>query len=115
RRIPELNDDPAWRAFNRFRSLVRAPGGEHMLEVQTRMITELERIRAAHPHGIVAVISHGDALRAAILHYLGMPLDFIHRIEISPASVTAVDVSDGAPRLRCLNWRAPDDGGKFCL
>lgn len=96
-----LNQDPRWHAFNRFRSGIRAPGGELMLEVQTRMVAEMERLRGEHAERTVAIVSHGDVIKAAVMHYLAMPLDLLQRIEISPASVSVIRVSDrGAKVLR---------------
>lgn len=101
RRFTELHDDPLWQRFNRFRSGTRAPGGELMSEVQARMATTLERLHARHPDDYVAVVSHADPLRAVLLHYAGMPLDFFLRLEISPTSVSVLDLHDhGAVILR---------------
>ena len=104
RTMAELDSDPAWHRFNQHRSLARAPGGEMMLESQARMVAELERIRIAHPDATAAVFSHGDIIRAAVLHYLGMPLDFYERIRIDPASITVVELDSAAqPRVVRLN------------
>lgn len=103
RTMQELDDDPLWRDFNVRRSVVRPPGGEMMLETQARMVAELERIRAAHRDQTVAVFSHGDVIRSAVLHYLGMPLDFYDRIVIDPASVTVLEFHGGAAQVTRLN------------
>jgi probable phosphoglycerate mutase len=83
-----LASDPGWQAFNSFRSLTRAPGGELMPEVQTRIVDAIDEIRARHPGEVVAIFSHGDVIRAAVAYFLGMPLDLFQRIEIRPASVS---------------------------
>lgn len=103
RTMADLDTDPAWHHFNLFRGSARAPGGEMMLETQARMVAELERIGAAHPGATVAVFSHGDVIRAAVLHYLGMPLDFYGRIQIDPASVTTIDFQAVRATVVCLN------------
>jgi probable phosphoglycerate mutase len=74
-----------------------------MLEAQARMVAELERIRESHPDGVVAVFSHSDIIRAAVLHYAGMPLDLFERIEIQPASVSVIELGDAGPRILKLN------------
>ena len=74
-----------------------------MLETQARMIAELERIRKEDPAGVAAVFSHCDVIRAAIMHYAGIPLDFYQRIRIDPASVTTVDLDDYGPHIIALN------------
>lgn len=101
--ISELDTQEHWRRFNAYRSCVRAPGGELMIEAQTRMVRELDQLRARHPEGTIAIVSHGDPLRAALAHFLAIPLDLMLRFEISPASVSVVEASDWAPRILCVN------------
>jgi broad specificity phosphatase PhoE len=103
RSFEELDSDPEWRRFNTTRSSVRAPGGELMIEAQTRMIAEIEEIRSEHNSDAVAIVSHGDPLRVLIAHYLGTSLDSMLRFEISPASVTVVQICDSGPRILCMN------------
>lgn len=81
-----LADQPEWVRWNRFRSQSRPPNGETMLDVQSRAVAALHRLRTAHPGHEVAVISHGDVLRGVLLHALGMPLDLIHRLDVAPGS-----------------------------
>jgi probable phosphoglycerate mutase len=103
RTIAELDLNPLWHRFNLSRSNTRAPGGELMLETQARMVAELERIRYADPDGVVAVFSHGEAIRSAVMHYAGIPLDLYQRIEIHPASVSTIDLFAHGPRIVRLN------------
>jgi probable phosphoglycerate mutase len=92
-----------WTSFNTTRSLVRAPGGELMIEVQTRMVREVESIRERHPNEIVAIVSHLDPLRALLAHCLGISLDFLLRFEINPGSVSILRYFDDQPRILCMN------------
>lgn len=101
--LQDLRDDPLWKHYNAFRSSTRAPGGESMLDVQLRMVMEIESLRRQHPEGAVAIVSHGDAIRAAVLHYAGIPLDLMQRIEISTASVSVILVEDHGPQVLGLN------------
>ena len=101
--IAELDQREDFRKFNTYRAGARPPGGEMMIEVQTRIIRELHCLEERHPGETVAVVSHGDPLRSAAAYYLGIPLDLMQRFEIAPASVTAVEVADWGPRVLCLN------------
>ncbi len=103
RNFHDLEPDAEWRRFNANRALGRAPGGESMQEVQVRAVNELERLRRLHEGETVAVVSHAEWIRSAVLHYLGAPLDLFARIEIAPASVTTVDLSEWQPVVRGLN------------
>ncbi|HWQ34161.1 MAG TPA: histidine phosphatase family protein [Blastocatellia bacterium] len=69
----------------------------------------LVRLRQAHANELIAVVSHGDVIRAAVTYYAGIPLDLFQRIEIGPASVSVVEVSEYGPRLLRLN----DTGSLF--
>ncbi len=103
RTFAELNQDSRWRQFNATRSTVRAPGGELMTEVQTRMASEIENLRRKHDGETVVLVSHADPLRSLIAHYLEISLDLIFRFDISPASVSILRFVVGSPSILCLN------------
>ena len=100
--LDQVRASTAWKEFNSFRSCARIPGGELMLEVQARAVAELERLREHHAGWVIAV-SHGDVIRAAIAHYAGIPLDLMQRLEIGPASVSALSFDAGGVRILRLN------------
>jgi broad specificity phosphatase PhoE len=68
-------------------------------------VSGIHNITEIHPASTIAVFSHADMIRAAVMHYLGMSLDLISRIEISPASVTILDIYRDTSRLMLLNYR----------
>ena len=112
RTLSELDGDPRWHAFNSAREHTRIPGGELMAEAIDRAAEALARMEQAHPGGVVAAVSHGDIIRGLLLRALRMPLDEVHRIEVSPASVSAVQVWDGEPgRVLSVNWRTEGPTG----
>jgi probable phosphoglycerate mutase len=76
RDFPELEHDPRWHLFNVFRSGTPAPQGESMLEAQARMMRALYRVAPEHAGETVAIFSHADAIKAALMCMLGIPLDF---------------------------------------
>jgi ribonuclease H / adenosylcobalamin/alpha-ribazole phosphatase len=106
--LRELEGLPEWRTFNSFRSGSRIPGGESMAEVLARAVNEVDRITRAHrgPGALIALVSHGDVLRALIGHFFGVPPDLLHRLEVSPASVTVVILEEYGPQLLLLNSTA---------
>jgi probable phosphomutase (TIGR03848 family) len=101
--LDALESDPLWRRFNAFRSVTPAPGGESMLDVQIRIVALMRQLRARHAAAPIAIVSHGDVLRAAVLYALGIPLDLFLRIEIAPASISIVELDDWGWRLTLLN------------
>lgn len=98
-----LHADPRWAEWNKFRSVVRMPGGEAMSEVQGRVVTFLERVHAQNPTGVFAVFSHGDTIRSGLCYFLGMPLDLLPRVEVEPASLSIVQLGPSGPRVLGVN------------
>lgn len=104
----ELNRMADWKAYNSHRSISQAPGGESMMNVQSRAWQALDRLAQRHspiPESTVAVISHGDVIRCILLLLLGMSIDHIHRIEIAPASVSEIVLRPHGPVIHSMNER----------
>lgn len=99
----ELQTIPQFQHFNAFRSNTRIPGGEMMLEAQTRMIAGLERLCRQHQQQTVVVVSHSDLIKAALAYYAGIHLDMFQRIEISPASVSVIQIYEETARILVIN------------
>ena len=103
RRFEDLARDPSWHRFNAQRSLTRGHNGERMLAVQARIVDALLDVVDLHRGGTVVVFSHADPIRAAVLYFAGMPIDFFHRLDIAPASLSAIAIRPGGPALLRLN------------
>lgn len=101
--LRELDALPVWKLFNQFRSSVRLPGGESMLEVQRRVVDEMAALANRHPEQTIALFSHADVIKAAVSHYTGAPLDLMDRIEIDPASVTRIRLHEFGPKISAVN------------
>ncbi|HJU18301.1 MAG TPA: histidine phosphatase family protein [Stellaceae bacterium] len=100
-----VRGDPRWQPWNQSRSIATLPGGESMRAVQQRIVAALFDLHAAHPDARVAIVSHGDVIRAALLFALGMPLDFYSRIEVAPASINTIRLETSTIRVLGLNER----------
>ena len=110
RTFESIKGDPLWPLFNTSRSLTRPPNGELMREAQARVVYFIDELRGRHgDEAAIVLVSHGDVIRSALLHYLGMPLDFWLRIEVGPASISTVEVRPWGPRVVRLN--EPAGGG----
>lgn len=103
RRFADLAQDPGWQRFIAQRSLTRGEGGERMIDVQARFVGALLDLVERHAGGTVAVFSHADPIRAAVLYFAGMPLDFFHRLDIAPASLCAIALRPAGPALLRVN------------
>ena len=84
-------------------SSFRFPGGESFVEMQLRIVSAIERLRAAHPGGTIVCVSHADPIKAAIAHAVGTHLDLFQRIVISPASISVLCVPGGGPTVLAVN------------
>ncbi len=94
RHFAKLEHEPEWQRFNHARSRAAIPGGERMIDVEARGVDLVENTAARCPRGRIALTSHGDVIRAILIHYLGMPLDFIHRLHVPPASVSLLAIGE---------------------
>jgi broad specificity phosphatase PhoE len=100
-----LHRDPRFEPWNSRRSLNRPPGGESLGEAQMRAVRGLEALRARFLDAAVAIVSHSDVIKALAAHVLGLNLDFYHRFEVDPASVTTLVLGDWGAKLLRLNVR----------
>jgi len=101
-----LMTDEKWKQYNRYRSLTGAPEGEFMLEVQVRAWKAVQRAILRHKdetEPTIAIVSHGDVIRGLLMLFLGMPLDHIHRIEVSTGSVSEVVLRNSFPQVIAMN------------
>ncbi|MDP9325626.1 MAG: MSMEG_4193 family putative phosphomutase [Candidatus Dormibacteraeota bacterium] len=81
----------------------RFPGGEALREVQARIVGCIDDLAEAHPKETVAAFSHGDVIKAALAHYIGVHLDLFQRLHVAPAAVSALVLSASGPGLVCVN------------
>jgi broad specificity phosphatase PhoE len=100
-----VRQDARWEAWRACRSMAAVPGGESMRQVQQRTLNALAELERAHRGSTLAVVSHGDVIRAALLFALGMPLDLYARIEIGLASISTVEFDSSGFCVRRLNQR----------
>jgi probable phosphoglycerate mutase len=111
RAFNDLASQEHWRHYNAFRSTTTAPGGELMLEVQARTIRKLIELRDLHR--FVVIVTHGDVIRTAFAHFLGVHVDMFQRIEIDPASLSLLELGADFVKVRLLN--APSTGSPLEL
>lgn len=102
----ELEGTPAWRQWNTQRSVATIPGGESMLEVQARVLRKVTELRDRHR--CVAIFSHGDVIRGALVYFLGLHVDLVSRLEVDPGSINLVQLYQSAVVVRVVNAREID-------
>ena len=103
RSISQLRRTKLWRRVMSTPSNVRFPGGESLLEVQARAVDAAFDLAVERARGTIVVVSHADVIRLLVAHLAGMHADHLQRLSIDTASITAVSLSDGVPRLLTVN------------
>lgn len=92
-----------WQTVQRAPSTFTFPNGESFSAMQHRMVATIDRLRAAHPGGVIVCVSHADPIKAAVAHAMGTHLDLFQRIVISTCSVTAIAYHGGGPVVLTVN------------
>ncbi|WP_260599951.1 histidine phosphatase family protein [Sphingomonas endolithica] len=106
RSFAELDGRPDWTDWNRDRGSARAADGETMAEAQARIVHHIEQVARDHAGETVAMVSHCDLIRAAIAHYLGLPLACLLNFDVDPASFSRLAVGDWGGRVLSINETA---------
>ena len=101
--LKKLYKLPEWRTVQRNPSGFRFPGGESFTEMQTRITSAVDRMRADHPGQTVVAVSHADPIKAAVAHAMVTHLDLFQRIVVSPCSVSAILYGGDGPIVLAVN------------
>ncbi len=99
----ELASDKQWRRWNARRGSARPPGGESMGALQRRVIDHLEQLKGQV--GDIVIVSHAEPIRAALMHYLAIPLDRFQSVQIDPASISTVRIEGSRRLVSCVNGK----------
>ena len=93
-----------WKIVQGAPSRFHFPAGESFAEAQLRICSTLESLvhDCAEKESVICV-SHSDPIRLAVAYFLGLPLDFFQRLQVSPASITCLQIDDRFSRLLSLN------------
>ena len=108
RKLNELRKLPEWNAVQRYPSGFRFPDGESFTEMQTRMVTAVDRLVTRHSGGVVVAVSHADPIKAAVAHAMGVHLDLFQRVVISPCSISAIMYSSSGSVVLSVNSTGDD-------
>jgi probable phosphoglycerate mutase len=97
----DLASDKAWLRWNARRGSARPPRGESMTALQHRVVKHIEQLKGHD--GTFAIVSHAEPIRAAVMHYLRMPLDRFHSVSIDPACISTIRFEGQAGLVSCVN------------
>ena len=105
-RLSTLRRRREWRSVVAFPGAFRFPGGESFQEMQTRVLSTLDRLAERHRGAAFVAVSHADPIKAALAGTAGVPLDLFQRLVVSPCSVSALVRDAGAAYVLCCNATA---------
>ncbi|NLL12422.1 MAG: histidine phosphatase family protein [Fibrobacter sp.] len=103
KRFSELESDFGWKQFHFFRNGTVIPDGELMIEVQSRMISQLQLLKETHEGQSFAVFSHNDPIKSVIAFYSGISLDLFLRITIDTGSVSVLQFDNESCEISKIN------------
>ncbi|MDQ6641709.1 MAG: bifunctional RNase H/acid phosphatase [Actinomycetota bacterium] len=77
-----------------------AGGGESFRAVERRVLAGRDRLLESYAGKTVVAVSHVTPIKTLVADALGAPLDALHRMELSPASVSVVSYYEATPEGR---------------
>jgi probable phosphoglycerate mutase len=106
--VKKLRKLPLWQEVQQHPSEVRFPGGESFLELQERLVKEIDAIRKSHKaKDLIAVVFHCDPIKLVLAHYIGLPMDGFQKLGVAPGSVSVLMVNKSTGLLAALNLKPP--------
>lgn len=103
KKLSVLSKDKSWKVVQDTPSAMYFPGGEGLLDVQSRAMRGLNRISKTPGNEAKLLVSHGDVIKAIVASVLGTHLDHFQKIVIDPASITVLDFNGKDYRVLTLN------------
>jgi probable phosphoglycerate mutase len=101
KKLSLLSKRSQWPQIQQRPSSFTFPQGEGFLEASHRVCEKL--LELSRTGEKILVCSHGDIIKLAMVAALGSHIDHFQRIAISPASISAISYSDGAPQILFMN------------
>jgi probable phosphomutase (TIGR03848 family) len=106
--LRKLRKLPLWKQVQELPSQVRFPGGESFLELQGRLVSEIDAIRRSHKQkDLLVVVFHADPIKLVLAHFLGLPLDNFQKLSVAAGSVSILVAGKSGGMLAALNLKPP--------
>ena len=101
----QLANDAQWRRWNERRDVAVTPAGDSIANVQSRLASHLHRLQDTSAGRTVAIVTHAEVIRSALLWVLQLPATCYGKFEIAPASITSLCYRDGTYVVQAVNER----------
>lgn len=86
------------------------PEGESTVDVRDRVMKAINEIVYNGKDGNTVIVAHGGVNRIILCEFLGIPLENIFRIEQDYGCINIIEIHDGYPVVKGLNWRTIGSG-----
>jgi broad specificity phosphatase PhoE len=88
------DEDPATHGY---------PGGETFLDVRDRVVPTLEKLAASHRGETILVVAHNVVNRAALAHWLGLPIRYSRKLPQNNAAFNVLVFEESKTRVHTIN------------
>ena len=107
--LATLAKKPLWKQVQSHPSAVTFPDGESLLSMSMRAVAAIREWNAqVSESDVLAVVSHGDVIKAVLADALGMHLDAFQRLSVDPCSVSIVRYTKARPFVVRINDTGSD-------
>ncbi len=103
RALADLATEPLWPVIQTQPSSVTFPAGESLPAMAARAVAAVRGWVGAYPDVTIAVVSHGDVIKAILSDALGQPFDEFQRIVVGPGSLSIVAYGADRPVVLRMN------------
>jgi len=97
--IPEEEINPWYEDFIH----VKAPDGENLLEMQSRVINFWNELTAVEDRDKILLITHAGAIRLILQAVLQFPLENMFTLQVGYGKRTVIEIKDGYFSVKGLN------------
>lgn len=105
KKVKKLSQKKEWFKVQLNPSRFAFPGGERIAEAQHRFVEQIEDLCTQHDQKDMFVcVSHADPIKLVVAYYIGLPLDMFQRLNVSPASINALQIGEFGSQLLALNY-----------
>jgi len=95
RPLKELKKEKEWPLVLRSPGRARFPSGETFRDAQRRVVDLIDRLWREDNSGRFVLVSHGDLIKLALAHFMGLGIDQFQCLYVAPGSISAFAVDEG--------------------
>jgi len=99
----DLVDDPDYAKYRVDPLTLPTPGGETIVQVQSRGVEAVRRVIAENPGRRILFVSHGDIIRTVLCKLMGLELEHFRRIRVDNATFSGVQLVGDFAEVKFLN------------